>query len=68
MDDEKLLTLPETAETLGISMPTLGRLLRKGTIKAVKLNRNTRVRKTVLMKFIEGLKERTIKEEESVCA
>jgi excisionase family DNA binding protein len=50
-----LLTLPETAERLGVSLGSVYRLLEGGRLPSVALGRSRRVRSDDLDKFIGDL-------------
>ncbi len=50
--ENKLLTRSEAANFLSISLPTLDRLISKGTVKAYKVGGNVRIKENELIKSL----------------
>jgi excisionase family DNA binding protein len=55
---ERLLSIREVRETLGVSSQTLYRLIRRGELPAVKIGARTLVREGELDAFVRGLERR----------
>jgi DNA binding domain, excisionase family len=52
--DQRPLNLAEAADFLRVSKPTMGKLIREGRIKAVKVGRDWRITKAALDSFLAG--------------
>lgn len=55
--EKRLFTVKEAAQYLGVSEPTIWVLLRKSTLKRIKVRDATRIDKKDLDKFIENQKK-----------
>ena len=56
-DGDKLLLLPEIADSLRVSVKTVRRLIDEGKINSLKIRGRVLVRSTALMNYVNGARQ-----------
>jgi len=64
--NDRLMTVPEVAEYLRVSVPTIWRWLREGTIAGIKIGKSRRIRRSEVVRLETG-DPREIREVQPAC-
>jgi len=57
LTDQVLLRVPEVARALGLGRSTIHRLIREGRLKAIKIDRATRISREEVQAFVQRQSE-----------